>query len=1005
MKVFRALVLIAVAAVVCSCGGGKEDKPDGPITPSVVAVSSVSLSKTEAELVVGNTLQLTATVSPSNATDKSVTWNSSNASVATVTPTGLVSAKAEGTANIMASCGGKSAICKLTVKKPVVAVASVELDKPEITLDAEETYTLKATVKPDNATDKTVTWASSKPDVATVDSNGKVTGVNNGVASVTATCCGKSASCKVTVVVKVKSITLSQASATISVGEDPLILTATVSPDNAADKTVTWSTNNASVATVSNGKVTAVTAGTATITAKAGDKSAICTVSVTAGHEYVDLGLPSGIKWATSNIGAAKPEEAGEYFAWAETESKSDYSWPSYIYGKETYLNKYCLSSTNGSVDNKTVLDMEDDVAHKNWGDNWRLPTKAEFSELISKCTWRWTTQNGVNGYQVTGPNNNSIFLPITGYKDGTRHAAATTTGYYWSSSLDSISTHGRRLIFNASSHRCSRAGRYYGMSVRPVYGAFVPVSSLTLNKYSIKLKVGEQLTLTSTVSPSNATDRTVFWMTSDASVASVKNGVVKAIKEGTASIYARAGNKMAICHIIVTDPNTLFLRFKSTGNTTITLCKEGNISGVELYYRDPEDETWYRYPFGAAANHGEVLTLQDGDELDFIAKENNASVFSSSSIVSHYYFKIGGSGTIAASGNIMALIYHSRTEASSNIPGSYCFYELFKNCDKLTEAPELPATTLVKSCYDSMFYGCTRLTKAPELPATSLAENCYKSMFYGCTSLTKAPDILPAKTLAKSCYAYMFYGCTGLTKAPELAATTLAESCCSSMFYECKNLTKAPDILPAKTLAKSCYSSMFYDCFSLTKAPELPATTLAESCYSSMFYSCTSLTKAPDILPAKTLAKSCYSSMFYWCRSLTKAPELPATTLAESCCSSMFYSCESLTKAPDILPATTLAKSCYSSMFYWCTGLTKAPELPAATLVENCYEEMFVMCINLNYVKALFITQPSSTYTNSWLTGVCTEGTFVKSKKASWKNSDVRGVSGIPVLWTVHVE
>ena len=91
--------------------------------------------------------------------------------------------------------------------------------------------------------------------------------------------------------------------------------------------------------------------------------------------------------------------------------------------------------------------------------------------------------------------------------------------------------------------------------------------------------------------------------------------------------------------------------------------------------------------------------------------------------------------------------------------------------------------------------------------------------------------------------------------------------------------------------------------------------------------------------------------------------------------------------------------------MFYWCASLTKAPELPAATLVENCYEYMFGMCINLNYVKALFITQPSSTYTNFWLTGVCTEGTFVKSKKASWRNSDVRGVSGIPLLWTVHVE
>lgn len=117
MKTFKALAFIAIAAVVCSCGGGKEDKPDGPITPSVVAVTSVSLSKTESELVIGNTLQLTATVYPSNATEKNITWNSSNTTVATVTPTGLVTAKAAGTAEIIAlsANSGIKATCKITV--------------------------------------------------------------------------------------------------------------------------------------------------------------------------------------------------------------------------------------------------------------------------------------------------------------------------------------------------------------------------------------------------------------------------------------------------------------------------------------------------------------------------------------------------------------------------------------------------------------------------------------------------------------------------------------------------------------------------------------------------------------------------------------------------------------------------------------------------------------------------------------------------------------------------
>lgn len=270
-----------------------DDKSSGPVTPSVVSVTSVSISKTAADLEIGNTLQLTATVAPSNATDKTVTWASSNATVATVTPTGLVTAKAEGTANVTATAGGKSAACKVTVKKPVIPVSSVELDLTDITLDAGETKTLKATVNPDNATDKTVTWASTKSSVATVDNSGKVTGVDNGIASVTATSGGKSASCKVTVVVLVKSITLDKTSATITKEKDQLTLTPTITPANAADKSITWTSSKPEVATVSNGVVTAVSSGTTTITANASGKTATCEVTVIVLVESVTLNKTS----------------------------------------------------------------------------------------------------------------------------------------------------------------------------------------------------------------------------------------------------------------------------------------------------------------------------------------------------------------------------------------------------------------------------------------------------------------------------------------------------------------------------------------------------------------------------------------------------------------------------------------------------------------------------------------------------------------------------------------
>ena len=192
----------------------------------------------------------------------------------------------------------------------------------------------------------------------------------------------------------------------------------------------------------------------------------------------------------------------------------------------------------------------------------------------------------------------------------------------------------------------------------------------------------------------------------------------------------------------------------------------------------------------------------------------------------------------------------------------------------------------------------------------------------------------------------------------------------------------------------------LFYNCSELINAENLslPATTLAAWCYQRMFENCTSLTTAPE-LPATTLSINCYSSMFYGCTSLTTAPELPATTLANACYAGMFWGCTSLTTAPE-LPATTLAINCYSTMFLSCTSLTTTPELPATTLETYCYQEMFENCTNLNYIKAMFTTEPSSSYTGSWVSGVAATGTFVKNSAATW---NVSGNNGIPSGWTVQ--
>ena len=190
------------------------------------------------------------------------------------------------------------------------------------------------------------------------------------------------------------------------------------------------------------------------------------------GHVYVDLGL--SVKWATCNVGASNPEDYGDYFAWGETTTKSTYSWSTYKWCNGSYVTqtKYCTSSIYGTVDNKTVLDKEDDAAAVNWGGNWRMPTDAEMTELRNNCTWKWTTQNGVNGRKVTGPNGNSIFLPAAGYRDDSSLGNAGSDGYYWSSSLNSdYPCYAWSVYFYSSNVGRSNTYRYYGRSVRPVLG------------------------------------------------------------------------------------------------------------------------------------------------------------------------------------------------------------------------------------------------------------------------------------------------------------------------------------------------------------------------------------------------------------------------------------------------------------------------------------------------------------------------------------------------------
>ena len=377
-----------------------------------------------------------------------------------------------------------------------------------------------------------------------------------------------------------------------------------------------------------------------------------------------------------------------------------------------------------------------------------------------------------------------------------------------------------------------------------------------------------------------------------------------------------------------------------------------------DVQYSLDEGKTW------KTLEEGTKVTLKNiGDKVYF--KGNNPEGFSHGPVERSGFVM---SGLIKASGSVMSLI--DGVGKSKVIPNDYCFSLLFAGCRALTQAPELPATTLTKACYEFMFQDCINLTEAPKLPATKIYDKSYVGMFMGCSNLKIAPE-LPATEMKYRCYDSMFRSCTSL---------------------------ETPPALPAKVLDRECYHQMFHECTKLKEAPELPATKMATDCYALMFASCENLTVAPK-LPATELATRCYASMFSGCTNLTQAPELPATTLDSSCYSGMFYLCSALEKAPE-LPATTLADDCYSGMFMKCTSLEKAPELPASELANSCYAYMFNGCSSLNYIKVGVMSLDNEfNATETWVEGVDGPGTFVFPCGSTY---DKHGASEVPPLFEI---
>lgn len=380
------------AVVTAACG---EIEATCSVVVKEVAVETVELDKESAEISVGETVQLSATVLPADAADLTVSWSSSDQDVASVDDAGLVYGLSAGEAEITAEAGGVKAVCSITVKE--VPVSSIELDPTEKEIEVGQSFTISATVKPANAGDKTVVWSSEDESIAKVDLNGTVTGISEGTVAILAQAGDVKAECSVRVnpaPVPVESVRLNETSLELKLGES-FTLIAEVLPEDADDKTVTWISSADGIARVSDGVVTALAEGEAVITASAGGKTAECNVTVVAGGSEepvadIKSDWSVGEFFDVEEYGKGVVFEAGDNYIKVVSFVENTYKSFS-PYGVEPMFTDLEL------VDGKPVADalagagVLSDYPAADWarskGEFWYLPTIKELTELYSQSS------------------------------------------------------------------------------------------------------------------------------------------------------------------------------------------------------------------------------------------------------------------------------------------------------------------------------------------------------------------------------------------------------------------------------------------------------------------------------------------------------------------------------------------------------------------------------------------------------------------------------------------
>ena len=576
-------VSVGVANITATCG---DVSATCKVTVNPVPANRIELNVSDMTLRVGQTDKLIATVSPDNTTDKSVTWTSDSPEIASISSDGTVTGISIGIANITATCGDVSVTCKVTVY-PVPA-NRIELNVSDMTLLIGQTDKLIATVSPDNTTDKSVTWTSDRPEIASISSDGTVTGVSVGVANITATCGDVSATCKVTVnPVPANRIELNVSDMTLRVGErDKLMVT--VSPDNAADKTITWTSDNPAIATVApDGTVTGVSVGVTLITATCGEVSASCKVTVnpvpvsTVELNVSDMTILVGQR--DKLTATVSPDNAAD----------KTITWTS---------------------DNPAIATVDPDGTVTGVSVGVTLIT-ATCGEVSASCKVR------VNPVEITSielslENVTMLIGTTTTLTAKVYPENVTNPVIIWSSANPSIASVNGSGIITANQEGETRITASCGEITATCKVTVTPVtpSSIDLNVKDMVLYIGQSETIQAIVRPANTTYPTVSWQSDDETVATVSsNGMVTGLKEGTVIITATCGNVSAICAVTVKPIPASNIEITS-GNVTLTM---GNCTTLTAKV-SPENTT---YPdISWSSSDANIATITDEGKVTAVS-------------------------------------------------------------------------------------------------------------------------------------------------------------------------------------------------------------------------------------------------------------------------------------------------------------------------------------------------------------------------------------------------